>query len=118
MILTDATHAFTVSACSHTGQPCMEGLWLARRIALALAARAAVLDSGYDVTCAVRFVGCGRVCPAVLRVRPAEVQMRCGVDAEARLADPARGGTPPALATLVARPRAAAIRLPPALAAE
>jgi len=120
MILTDDTHEFACSACTHTGKPCMEGLWLARRLARSLAGQARRLDSAYDVTCSARFVGCGRLCQTLLRVRPARLEAFCGL-ADGVAADPADlaaaaaaagGGPGLARATVVASPLAQPARHP------
>ncbi|MCL4187194.1 MAG: hypothetical protein KJZ85_06255 [Rhodobacteraceae bacterium] len=113
MILTDDTHEFACSDCTHTGKPCMEGLWLTRRLARSLAEQARRLDGAYDVTCAASFVGCGRLCHTLLRVRPARLEAFCGVADGAA----AGGGTGIQRATVVASPLSSAARRPP-LAAE
>lgn len=88
MILTDDSHEYLCTDCTHTGRPCMEGLWLAKRLTAALAGRAeGLFGTGGDFACSARFLGCGRVCTTLLRVRRTDVQIYCGVAPEHALAE-------------------------------
>lgn len=80
MILNDNTHEYSCTRCRHTGSACMEGLWLAQRIARAMAVGSKALPSDYDISCSSRFEGCGRTCHTILRVTLADVQVFCGTE--------------------------------------
>jgi hypothetical protein len=80
MILNDDTHEYSCTRCRHTGSACMEGLWLAQRIARSMAAGDKTLPDDYDVSCSSRFLGCGRTCHTILRVTMTDVQVFCGTE--------------------------------------
>lgn len=103
MILSDETHEYSCTNCRHTGRACMEGLWLAQRIARSLALGGRELPQDYDVSCSSRFEGCGRTCHTILRVTRADVQVYCGTEPLGiRLATDGFGMEPPTSPSLPA----------------
>ncbi|MBK5926734.1 hypothetical protein [Rhodobaculum claviforme] len=90
MQLSDATHDYDCGACGTTGGVCMEGLWMARRLAASIADRAALLPADFELVSRTRFTGCGRACAVDMRVTPTMVQITAGsmgarVEAEVRI---------------------------------
>ena len=78
MELTDATHDFACVRCGATDGVCMEALWLARRIAGEISARADSLPADFEVTADSRFLGCDRDCAVRLRITAAAVEVASG----------------------------------------
>ncbi len=78
MQLSDATHDYACDRCGATDGVCMEGLWLARRLAASLAERAADLPQDFEVVSDTGFTGCGRNCAVQLRITAAVVEVRSG----------------------------------------
>jgi hypothetical protein len=78
MLFRDTRHAFDCQTCAHTGGPCMEALWLARRIMQALETRKDRLPEGVELASQARFTGCGRSCAVRLQMTAETVSLDCG----------------------------------------
>lgn len=76
MILHDDTHSYRCAPCARTGAPCMEGLWLVRRVLLAIEAGGLERPEDYDVVSATQFEGCGRACRVLMRITRTEIDLR------------------------------------------
>ena len=68
MQLSDATHEYACTPCTATGGLCLEGVWLARRLATGLAQRAAILPSDFTYESRACFGGCGGPCEVRVRL--------------------------------------------------
>ncbi len=68
MQLSDATHDYACTRCRATDGVCMEALWLARRLAASLTARARDLPEDFEIASTTRFSGCDRDCGVELRL--------------------------------------------------
>ena len=78
MQLSDATHDYACTRCGTTQAPCMEALWLARRVAASIRARSRHLPDDFEILSSTRFTGCDRDCVVDLRVTAAMVEVASG----------------------------------------
>lgn len=80
MILSDDLHDYDCSACSQTGLPCMEGLWLLQRLARSLRVGSyRTLPAGFEMSAATEFHGCARTCNVLFRLTAERLELLCGL---------------------------------------
>ncbi|MGY6632428.1 MAG: hypothetical protein ACXIU8_01600 [Alkalilacustris sp.] len=78
MHLSDAAYEYDCAPCATTGAVCMEGVWLARRLAAALKHASGPETATFNLVSGTCFGGCGRTCDVVVRLTPGRVDITAG----------------------------------------
>lgn len=94
--LSDDAYEYDCAPCATTGGVCMEGVWLARRLAAALRQTSAPEIPAFNLVSGTCFGGCGRTCDVVVRLTPGRVDITAGIGGAqiAAVAGPPAPATP------------------------